>query len=97
MRRGENAAACLAAAVGEALPDLLGGHGHDGSGIVHPGLPRSGCLVLAADAATLHALREKTAGVAGPGDCSPDRPAASMGLCLCSRAGYGEAVRSAGR
>ncbi|MGI5400804.1 DUF2000 domain-containing protein [Streptomyces sp. CA-135486] len=57
--RAANAAACLAAAVGKALPDLLGGHGHDGSGTVHPGLPWAGCSVLAADAATVHALREK--------------------------------------
>ncbi|WP_405818359.1 DUF2000 domain-containing protein [Streptomyces sp. NBC_00838] len=59
--RAVNAAACMAAAVGKALPDLLGGDGHDGSGHPHPGLPWAGCSVLAADAATLHALREKAA------------------------------------
>ncbi|MEU0951450.1 DUF2000 domain-containing protein [Streptomyces niveus] len=59
--RAVNAAACTAAAVGRALPDLLGGDGRDGSGHVHPGLPWAGCSVLAADAATLHALREKAA------------------------------------
>lgn len=63
--RAVNAAACMAAAVGKALPDLLGGHGHDGSGHVHPGLPWAGCSVLAADAATVHALREKAAAKAG--------------------------------
>lgn len=57
--RAVNAAACMAAAVGRALPDLLGGDGRDGSGHVHPGLPWAGCAVLAADAVTLHALREK--------------------------------------
>ncbi|QHY94119.1 hypothetical protein SSPS47_03120 [Streptomyces sp. S4.7] len=62
--RAVNAAACTAAAVGRALPDLLGGDGRDGrdgSGHVHPGLPWAGCSVLAADTATLHALREKAA------------------------------------
>ncbi|WP_329390906.1 DUF2000 domain-containing protein [Streptomyces sp. NBC_01716] len=57
--RAVNAAVCTAAAVGRALPDLLGGDGRDGSGQLHPGLPWAGCSVLAADAATLHALREK--------------------------------------
>ncbi|MFI1393638.1 DUF2000 domain-containing protein [Streptomyces sp. NPDC020681] len=57
--RAANAAACMAAAVGKALPDLLGGHAHDGSGTVHPGLPWLGCSVLAADTATLRELREK--------------------------------------
>lgn len=57
--RAVNAAACTAAAVGRALPHLLGGDGRDGSGHVHPGLPWAGCSVLAADAATLHSLREK--------------------------------------
>ncbi|MEW2081873.1 DUF2000 family protein [Streptomyces sp. NPDC005283] len=63
---GENAAACLAAAVGKALPDLPGGHGHTASGTVRPGRPRAGCPVLAADAATLHALCEKAAAKDGP-------------------------------
>ncbi|MFD3523625.1 DUF2000 domain-containing protein [Streptomyces sp. NPDC058653] len=57
--RAVNAAACMAAAVGRALPHLLGGDGRDASGRLHPGLPWAGCSVLAADAATLHALREK--------------------------------------
>lgn len=59
--RAVNAAACMAAAVGRALPDLLGGDGRDASGQVHPGLPWAGCSVLAADTATLHTLREKAA------------------------------------
>ncbi|WP_405810095.1 DUF2000 domain-containing protein [Streptomyces sp. NBC_00210] len=63
--RAANAAACLAAAVGKALPDLLGDHGHDGSGTVHPGLPWAGCSVLAADAETVRALREKAGATDG--------------------------------
>lgn len=57
--RAVNAAACMAAAVGKALPGLLGDDGRDASGQLHPGLPWAGCSVLAADTATLHALREK--------------------------------------
>ncbi|MFG2171416.1 DUF2000 domain-containing protein [Streptomyces niveus] len=59
--RAVNAAACMAAAVGRALPGLLGDDGRDASGHLHPGLPWAGCSVLAADTATLHALREKAA------------------------------------
>ncbi|MFB6950546.1 DUF2000 domain-containing protein [Streptomyces niveus] len=59
--RAVNAAACMAAAVGKALPGLLGDDGRDASGHLHPGLPWAGCSVLAADTATLHALREKAA------------------------------------
>jgi hypothetical protein len=43
-----NAAACMAAAVGRALPDLLGRDGDDASGLPHSGLPWAGCSVLAA-------------------------------------------------
>lgn len=56
-----NAAACLAAAVGQALPHLLGPDAEDASGAVHPGLPWAGCSVLAATADTLPALRVKAA------------------------------------
>lgn len=52
-----NAAACMAAAVGKALPDLLGPDGEDASGAAHPGLPWAGCSVLAADADRLRELR----------------------------------------
>jgi len=52
-----NAAACMAAAVGRTLPDLLGRDGDDASGLPHSGLPWAGCSVLAADAGTLHTLR----------------------------------------
>ncbi|GHH71967.1 hypothetical protein GCM10018793_08220 [Streptomyces sulfonofaciens] len=57
-----NAAACMAAAVGKALPDLLGRAGEDADGVRHPGLPWTGCSVLAADAATVRAVRAKAAG-----------------------------------
>ncbi|MGW6239691.1 DUF2000 domain-containing protein [Streptomyces sp. NPDC055094] len=56
-----NAAACMAAAVGKALPGLLGPDGADASGVTHPGLPWAGCTVLAADGGTLRALRAKAA------------------------------------
>lgn len=59
--RAANAAACTAAAVGKALPDLLGPGGADASGTAHAGLPWAGCSVLAADAATLRELRAKAA------------------------------------
>ncbi|KIF71707.1 hypothetical protein HY68_29180 [Streptomyces sp. AcH 505] len=59
--RVTNAAACMAAAVGKALPDLLGRDGEDASGVAHPGLPWAGCTVLAADAATLRQIRTKAA------------------------------------
>ncbi|MEU3186216.1 DUF2000 domain-containing protein [Streptomyces sp. NPDC006923] len=57
--RVTNAAACMAAAVGKALPELLGPDGKDASGVAHPGLPWAGCSVLAADAATLREIRTK--------------------------------------
>ncbi|MDN3060810.1 DUF2000 domain-containing protein [Streptomyces sp. SRF1] len=57
--RAVNAAACMAAAVGRAMPELLGPDGTDGSGTAHPGLPWAGCSVLAADAGTLRELRAK--------------------------------------
>ncbi|KIF79775.1 hypothetical protein QR77_40125, partial [Streptomyces sp. 150FB] len=55
------AAVCMAAAVGKALPDLLGPDGEDASGVAHPGLPWAGCTVLAADADTLRRIRDKAA------------------------------------
>ncbi|MYV57184.1 DUF2000 domain-containing protein [Streptomyces sp. SID3212] len=59
--RAANAAACMAAAVGKALPDLLGPGGEDASGVAHAGLPWAGCTVLATDADALRALRAKAA------------------------------------
>ncbi|MEV0848904.1 DUF2000 domain-containing protein [Streptomyces sp. NPDC049954] len=59
--RQVNAAACMAAAVGRALPHLIGPDAVDASGETHPGLPWAGCSVLAAEAGTLAALRAKAA------------------------------------
>jgi hypothetical protein len=52
-----NAAACLAAAVGKAAPDLVGDGGADASGTAHTGLPWTGCTVLAATAPIIRTLR----------------------------------------
>ncbi|WP_299535417.1 DUF2000 domain-containing protein [uncultured Streptomyces sp.] len=63
--RQANAAACMAASVGRALPELVGRDGEDASGAAHPGLPWAGCSVLAADAATLHGVRGRAAALGG--------------------------------
>lgn len=60
-----NAAACLAAAVGDRVAGLLGPGGPDADGAHHPGLPWAGCTVLAADAAGLADLRARAAGSDG--------------------------------
>ncbi|MBA9004749.1 MULTISPECIES: DUF2000 domain-containing protein [Thermomonospora] len=52
-----NAAACLAAAMGRAAPELVGDGGPDASGGVHTGLPWTGCTVLAATAPILRVVR----------------------------------------
>ncbi|ACZ90835.1 DUF2000 domain-containing protein [Streptosporangium roseum] len=57
-----NAAACLAASVGEAVPAILGSAGTDASGRAHAGLPWTGCTVLAAPAATVRRVRNDAAG-----------------------------------
>ena len=59
--RAVNAAACMAAAVGRALPETLGPDAKDASGGIHPGLPWAGCSVLTAPAETLRALRDRAA------------------------------------
>jgi hypothetical protein len=59
--RAANAAACTAAAVGKALPGLLGPDLEDASGVGHTGLPWAGCSVLGADRGTLRTLRDKAA------------------------------------
>ncbi|SDH29257.1 Protein of unknown function [Sinosporangium album] len=56
-----NAAVCMAAAVGHAIPGVLGPEGKDASGSVHVGLPWAGCSILASDAETIHKLRSKAA------------------------------------
>ncbi|GGS70777.1 hypothetical protein GCM10010156_31970 [Planobispora rosea] len=58
-----NAAACLAAAVGNAVPAILGADGADASGRAHSGLPWTGCTVLAAPAAVLRRVGEEAAAV----------------------------------
>src|SRR5205823_6640275 len=60
-----NAAVCLAAAVGHALPVLLGPGGDDASGHHHPGLPWAGCSILAADAPTVRDIRDRAMTVDG--------------------------------
>lgn len=60
-----NATACLGAAVGKVLPALVGPETADASGQPHPGLPWTGCPILAADAATLSRIRAKAAGREG--------------------------------
>lgn len=54
-----NATACLGAAVAAVLPGLVGGEVGDASGQVHPGLPWSGCSILAGDAAKVREIRAK--------------------------------------
>ena len=54
-----NAAVCMAAAVGHALPGLLGPGGNDASGEHHPGLPWAGCSILAGDRHTVAAIRSQ--------------------------------------
>jgi hypothetical protein len=60
-----NAAACLAASVGGAVPAILGEGGTDASGGAHPGLPWIGCTVLAAPAAIVRRLRNDAAAEPG--------------------------------
>ena len=60
-----NAVGCLAAAVGNAVPTLLGPGGADAVGQFHPGLPWTGCAVLAADRAKVAAVRAKAVAKVG--------------------------------
>jgi hypothetical protein len=60
-----NAAACMAAAVGHAVPTLLGPPGHDGGGRQHVGLPWMGCSILAGDSTTVGEIRNKAIGKDG--------------------------------
>lgn len=60
--RAANAAACMAAAVGRALPRLLGPDTADASGVAHTGLPWAGCSVLATGSERLRTIRDKAAG-----------------------------------
>ncbi|WP_436757623.1 DUF2000 domain-containing protein [Streptosporangium sp. V21-05] len=56
-----NAAACLAASVGNAVPAILGSAGTDASGHTHVGLPWTGCTVLAAPADAVRRIRNEAA------------------------------------
>ncbi|MBB6346530.1 DUF2000 domain-containing protein [Nonomuraea muscovyensis] len=56
-----NAAACLAASVGRAVPAILGPGGADASGQAHAGLPWTGCTVLAAPGAIVRRIRDEAA------------------------------------
>jgi hypothetical protein len=63
--RAVNAAVCVAAATSQGVGGLLGDAAIDADGSTHPGLPWAGCSILAADSATLHAIRAKAASSAG--------------------------------
>ncbi|MFD3456154.1 DUF2000 domain-containing protein [Streptomyces sp. NPDC058691] len=63
--RAVNAAVCAGAATAVAVTGLLGEDAADAEGGTHPGLPWAGCTVLAADAATLRAIRAKAHASAG--------------------------------
>ena len=56
-----NAAACLAASVGVAVPAIVGSGGVDASGLAHAGLPWTGCTVLGAPAAIVARIRSEAA------------------------------------
>ncbi|GIH93399.1 DUF2000 domain-containing protein [Planobispora siamensis] len=60
-----NAAACLAASVGNAVPAILGASGADASGRGHAGLPWTGCAVLTAPAAVVRRIGSEAAGEPG--------------------------------
>ncbi|PRY37959.1 DUF2000 domain-containing protein [Umezawaea tangerina] len=60
-----NAAVCMAAAVGNAVPTLLGPGTTDASGSHHPGLPWTGCSILAGDADKVREIRAKAASKEG--------------------------------
>jgi hypothetical protein len=68
-----NAVACVAAGMGDAVSNLIGPGGLDASGESHPGLPWSGCTILAADPATLAEIRARA--VAADGVFVTDMPA----------------------
>jgi len=74
--RAANAAVCTAAATSQAVSGLLGADAVDADGNAHPGLPWAGCTVLAADPATLRAIRAKAA--ARPDFFVADMPAAAQ-------------------
>lgn len=54
-----NAAICVAAVTGSAVPGLLGPEAKDTAGDRHPGLPWAGCSVLAASSSEIATIRAK--------------------------------------
>ncbi|MFC5830580.1 DUF2000 domain-containing protein [Nonomuraea insulae] len=56
-----NAAACLAASTGVAVPEIVGSGGKDAAGHAHAGLPWTGCTVLAAPGAIVGRIRDDAA------------------------------------
>ena len=60
-----NAVACLAAAVGNGVPGVIGPAGKDAAGRVHPGLPWAGCSILAGSAEQLADLRHRATDAIG--------------------------------
>ncbi|MFI6294822.1 DUF2000 domain-containing protein [Nonomuraea sp. NPDC050790] len=60
-----NAAACLAASVGVAVPAIVGSGGVDASGLAHAGLPWTGCAVLGAPSAIVARIRHDAAAEPG--------------------------------
>lgn len=71
--RAANAAVCVGAATAAGVEGMLGPGAQDAGGALHPGLPWAGCTVLAADRATLSAIRAK--GAAHDGTFVADMPA----------------------
>ncbi|GAB3606286.1 hypothetical protein GCM10027413_16950 [Conyzicola nivalis] len=60
-----NAVACVSAATGAVVDGLIAGGGADAAGTDHPGLPWSGCSVLATSAEKLGNARAKAVAVDG--------------------------------
>lgn len=60
--RAANAAVCVAAATTAGVAGLLGPVALDADGSAHPGLPWTGCSVLAATTEQLAAIRTRAAG-----------------------------------
>ncbi|MWV48679.1 DUF2000 family protein [Rathayibacter sp. VKM Ac-2803] len=76
--RAVNAAICVSAATTAGVAGLLGPSATDASGSTHPGIPWVGCTVLAADAATLRAIRAKA--IAHEGTFVADMPAEAQAI-----------------
>lgn len=63
--RAVNAAVCVASATVTGVSGLLGPDTADGSGTTHPGLPWTGCSILAAGPDRMAAIRDRAADDAG--------------------------------